>query len=371
MNKKNVAIDYLRAFITLLVLAHHSFIAYAKFAPSVTTAFSTEPYVWSSLPVVDSQRWAGFDTFILFNDTFFMSLMFLLAGLFVFPSIVRKGHKGYLLGRLLRLGLPFVAVSVFLSPLAYYPSYLLSGSDPGLVAFLQQWYSLAYRPPGPVWFVAVLLALDVLVVLLHRVAPRTMESLAAISSGTSDRSSRFLLGLTGISIIAYVTMVFTFGPTRWFTLGPFMVQASRVLLYPTFFLAGVGIGARGIERGLLAHDGDLARRWVMWLGATVVSFALFGFFFTKILIVGTASSLGVIGMASFARVITCASTSFFLLAVFVRFANRRISILASAQMPTAFIWFTMSSSLGSNMNCWRPTCLQLRKGRRYSSSHCC
>jgi glucans biosynthesis protein C len=41
---------------------------------------------------VDSQRWAGFDIAVLFNDSYFMPLMFLLSGLFVGPSLGRKGR---------------------------------------------------------------------------------------------------------------------------------------------------------------------------------------------------------------------------------------------------------------------------------------
>ena len=36
--------------------------------------------------MVDSQRWLGFNVLTLFNDAFFMCLMFLLSGLFVAGS---------------------------------------------------------------------------------------------------------------------------------------------------------------------------------------------------------------------------------------------------------------------------------------------
>src|SRR5215467_13007348 len=43
----------------------------------------------------------------MFNDTFFMALMFLLSGLFVWPSLERKGSARFLRDRTLRLGVPF------------------------------------------------------------------------------------------------------------------------------------------------------------------------------------------------------------------------------------------------------------------------
>lgn len=43
----NLPIGYLRAFITVLVLAHHSVLAYHPFAPAVPTSLVTPPLVAS------------------------------------------------------------------------------------------------------------------------------------------------------------------------------------------------------------------------------------------------------------------------------------------------------------------------------------
>lgn len=325
----NIAIGYLRAFVTVLVLAFHSSLAYATFAPSAIKAFTSEPYMWVPYPVVDSQRWPGFDLIVVFNDTFFMSLMFFLAGLFVWPSISRKGYKDYLQNRIVRLGVPFVGAAVLLSPLAYYPAYVISGADPGAANYFQQFLSLDYWSPGAAWFIAVLLGFDFLAALLYRFAPGLIETVGKLCSGADRRPARFFLGLLGISFIAYSTMCFLFDPLRWFTFGPFMIQAGRVFLYLTYFFAGVVIGIRGIERGLLAKDGYLARRWPLWLGLTFFAFALFVFFNLKALALGAAAPLALLTVVNAAFVFTCGATSFFLLAVFVRFFSRRIAILDS------------------------------------------
>ena len=312
MIRNNIAIDYLRAFITMLVLAHHSIIAYSNLpvyaiksfaasssiAPSATMAFISKPYLWSAFPVVDGQHWQGFDVLILFNDIFFMSLMFFLAGLFVWPSIARKGGRGYLYGRIRRLGLPFLLAAAFLSPLAYYPSYLLSGADPAAGAYFQQWFSLDYWPPGPCWFVAVLLGFDIVATILIKFFPGWIKKLGELCSGATHRPTRFFFGLIGISIVAYATMRLPFGANRWFTVGPLALQASRAFLYPTYFFAGLGVGVWGIERGLLARDGELQRRWPVWLGATVFAFVLCVFFVIQVVALGSAASFGLQGMSS-------------------------------------------------------------------------
>jgi len=117
MNRHNIAVGYLRGFIIVLVLAHHSAIAYSVFA-----RFNSQHYLWGA-PIVDSQRWLGFDLLVLFNDIFFVPLMFFLSGLFAWPSLARKGNWAFVRDRSLRLGLPFALAVLFLMPLAYYPSF--------------------------------------------------------------------------------------------------------------------------------------------------------------------------------------------------------------------------------------------------------
>ncbi len=322
MNKNYVAIDYLRTFITVLVVAHHSVLAYVSYLPSAPAAFTKQPYLWGAYPVVDSQRWGGFDIFAAFNDAFFMSLMFLLAGLFVWPNLSRKESTGYLKGRLLRLGLPFVVGVVLLSPLAYYPAYLLGGGDPIIGSYFKQWLSLDYWPPGPCWFIAVLLGFDVLATLMHKFFAGPIEALGKLSAGAERNPARLFFGLTGVAIIAYLAMVFPFGPSRWFSFGPFAIQASRVGLYATYFFAGVGLGASGIERGLLADDGQLAKRWLSWLRVSIFTFLLFAIYLTKTQNDGGSPALTLLG--GFARVLFCGTACFCLLAIFVRFAKQRV-----------------------------------------------
>src|SRR5947208_16781309 len=87
----NISIGYLRAFITVLVVAHHAALAYATFAPPVAPSLVAPLRWWQAFPIVDSYKWSGADTIVGFNDTFFMSLMFFISGLFVWKRLQRKG----------------------------------------------------------------------------------------------------------------------------------------------------------------------------------------------------------------------------------------------------------------------------------------
>ena len=89
---RNLAVGYLRAFVTLLVVAHHAVLAYVPFAPP-GGRFNQEPHYWAAFPIVDPARFAPFQEFVMLNDLFFMSLMFFIAGLFTPQSLWRKGRR--------------------------------------------------------------------------------------------------------------------------------------------------------------------------------------------------------------------------------------------------------------------------------------
>jgi len=119
MSKTSLALSNLRAFVILLVLAFHSVLAYLGSQPAPPPPFDSPPYWWRAVPIIDRERWFGFDLFSAFTYLYLMQLMFFLSGLFVWPSLQRKGGKIFLPDRLLRLGVPFF-IGVFpLIPVAF------------------------------------------------------------------------------------------------------------------------------------------------------------------------------------------------------------------------------------------------------------
>src|SRR6266853_302924 len=107
MRRSSLALDNLRAFVILLVLSFHSVLAYLQFLPAAPFPFYAPPYLWRAFPVVDHERLFGFDLFCAWQDVFLMSLFFFLSGLFVWPSLERKGARIFLHDRVLRLGVSF------------------------------------------------------------------------------------------------------------------------------------------------------------------------------------------------------------------------------------------------------------------------
>src|SRR5262249_15353153 len=185
-----------RAFVTLLVLGHHAALAYHPFAPPPMGALHEGYRLWQAFPVVDAARWGGAAWFGGLNDTFFMSLMFFLSGVFVWPSVRRKGAGGFLRDRALRLGVGFLAVAAIVAPLAYYPAYLLSGAEPGLRPYMREWLTLGSWPAGPAWFLWVLLAFDCVAATVFALAARGGQAAAKLPWPVRRGASAFaLLGI--------------------------------------------------------------------------------------------------------------------------------------------------------------------------------
>jgi glucan biosynthesis protein C len=272
----NIPFSNLRAVVILIVVAFHSALPYLASQQPHPFAFDAPPYRWIAFPIVDRERWFGFDMFCAWQDVSLMSLMFFLAGLFVPRSLIRKGSIAYLAERWWRIGLPFILAVALLSPLAYYASYRATATDPSAPAFIQHWRALPMWPTGPQWFLWQLLLFSALAAALHGLAPSWRHALDRAVAGCNDRPLTFFAGLTALSAIGYIPLAMTFTPWEWTYLGPLSFQLSRPMHYLVYFFAGFAVGSYGCDRSVLRCDGPIAHHWRAWLAAAVASFALWG-----------------------------------------------------------------------------------------------
>jgi hypothetical protein len=309
--RRDAAFDRARSFVIVLVLIHHSVIPYTYYGHT------------------DRQSFLGFDAVVTFNDSFMMVAMFLLSGLFTWPSLQRKGIAAFLRGRWLRLGLPFAIGAVILMPIAYY-AVELRNSGTSFGAYLVKTVTVGPWESGPIWFLAVLLAFDMLAVVVYRVAPGIVEAIGRLSMASLHRPAYAFWALLAASVVVYVPLDLYFGIGRWFTLGPLAIQADRILLYALYFFVGVGIGSVPSHLGFLSKDGELARRWPVWLLATLVTFAgLIGLIYYKREFLPDPNNPPPWWDTAHAFFFACfsASQTLNLLALFLRFESHGRSIL--------------------------------------------
>jgi glucans biosynthesis protein C len=329
MPRASIALANLRGFVIVMVLAFHSFIAYMVTQPATQLPFNAPPYDWTAHPIVDADRFLGFDLFGAFQFLHLMQLMCFMSGLFVWPSLIRKGPATFVRGRMMRLGVPFLFGVYLMMPFTYYPVYRVGAVDPSWAAFWSHWMELPFWPCGPLWFLWFILALNILAAGVYWLVPHSETYLGRLSAYAGNHPVRFFFGLVLISAVAYVPMAAYFPPWRWVEYGPIAFQPGFVPQYTVFFFAGLAVGVQGIERGFLATDAKLAQRWPLWLAAAFASFVLWvapAALITKGLDHGLPflPTLRELGLVLFA-----ASACFGSTAVFLRFIAMRRPVLGS------------------------------------------
>ena len=339
MSRTSTALDNLRGFAILNVVAFHACIAYLNSQPASALPFDKPPYGWTTNPIVDSARWLGFDLYCAFQYVYLMHLMFFLSGLFVWSSLQRKGGKTFLFDRILRIGVPFVLGVYLLMPLAYYPVYLVTAVDPAWPTFWTQWTALPFWPSGPMWFLWLLLAFNIIAAALFRLAPGVGEYLGRLSSGAGSHPVRYCLALAAVTALAYVPLSLIYKPWQWVGYGPFNFQPSFVLQYAIYFFAGVGLGAYGFERGLLGPDGMLVRRWGRWVAAAPAAFALW-IIPSALIVKGPGAGVpGLHLVADIGFVLASSTACLAFAAVFLRFATAHQPLLHSLSENAYGIYF--------------------------------
>jgi len=262
VTRRIVAFDRARTFITLLVVIHHSVVNFTHFGNG------------------DRMRWLGFDLIVLFNDSFFMAFMFLISGLFVHDSLTRHGAGGFLRRRAWRLGIPLLVSIFVLIPIAYYASFLRYHM-PGTTDFnyFHYWGRMITTgpwPSGQSWFLWVLLVLNVIAAAIWITAPKIVGAFGRLIDALRSRPAMAFAAFVVVSVVSYLPLHLWFGDGAWFEPGhyPFPIQTSRILLYPAYFFTGVGIGVIGLRAGILAQNGEVAKRWATWLTIAILLFGL-------------------------------------------------------------------------------------------------
>jgi len=130
--KRLIFIDNLKLNLVILVILHHIVLGYGGAPPIILLTFNA------------------------INQSFFMSLFFLLSGFFLVGSLERKSTLKFIKDRLIKLGIPIVGYIVLISPIIDYITIkYYKGMD---VSFFET-FSIGWKV-GPLWFVEALLILS-------------------------------------------------------------------------------------------------------------------------------------------------------------------------------------------------------------------
>ncbi|WP_460995245.1 acyltransferase family protein [Spirosoma harenae] len=258
---RSIWLDYLRSFVTLLVVAHHAALAYSTFA-----YFDPGHYIYSTAPIVDTSRWVGMDRLIGFNDLFFMPLMFLISGLFVYRGLRKKGPKAYLRDRAIRLGIPFIMAELIIIPLAYVPSFYIATHSIDPIRFLTDYIVNQGWPVGPPWFLWLLLVFDALAVLFFRLTPSFFQISGQKLAVFSKRPLMFEVIIYCLTAFSLIPLSLWVGQYTWIgNWGPFDFQLNRILFYLLFFFLGTCLGSTDWQAFLFQNGKLFNRHWRIWV----------------------------------------------------------------------------------------------------------
>ncbi|MEV7008549.1 acyltransferase [Streptosporangium sp. NPDC051022] len=134
-----LAIDNLRIVLTVLVVIHHVALTYGD----IPLWFYVEPAKDPSGRLLD--------LLVMVDQAFFMGFFFLISGFFTPGSHDRKGGRGFVRDRLVRLGVPLLVFLLLLRPLVTLGVYADYAGMPYWKFYIGSW------DPGPMWFVEVLI----------------------------------------------------------------------------------------------------------------------------------------------------------------------------------------------------------------------
>jgi len=127
-------------------------------------------------------------------------------------------------------------------------------------------------PPGPLWFIWVLLMFDCIAALL-RAAGLQLKNLNSFHRLAEKRPLLTGLGVFGMCAALYLPVLAIFGD-HWVALGspPFYFELPRIGLYFTWFAFGIVIGTAGVKQGFLVAGGTLVRHWRWWIASSFIAF---------------------------------------------------------------------------------------------------
>ncbi|TDO82988.1 surface polysaccharide O-acyltransferase-like enzyme [Flavobacterium chryseum] len=214
---KLVYINTIKVLLTVLVILHHTFIAY-----SGSGWYYTEPTTIMGVVV-------PMKMFISINQSFFMGFFFMLAAYFTDVSFTKKGTFKFIADRLIRLGIPLVFYVLLISPFTSYLVYYFALEHH--IPFLQYMSAYDAWEVGVMWFVLALLVFTFIYVIVKTVFKINFENTFPVPG-----SRTIILFAVALGFVSFLVRIIF--PVGW-VLEPFGFQLGHFPQYIAFFTIGL------------------------------------------------------------------------------------------------------------------------------------
>jgi glucan biosynthesis protein C len=261
-------IDYLRAFMVLLVVFEHALLPYAAH-------YKFRAYIG------DFGGNVFFDVFHLHNDAIMMPFLFLLAGMFVLPSLQRRGFASFAREKFFRLVIPFVLGVTILVPIQTYSKYLVT-TDPNInyLDYLQNVYFFDRMAASGFWFLYVLFIFTFSLLAINTILPGFVKLVGRCITWAIERPVSGFLVFFMISAVLLGCADMLWGP--YFAAGYYLkvfyiLPGSFSFIFAFFFLLGAGIAEIDLNQNQAFLE-KISASWAKWVGLAVVSGAIYAYY---------------------------------------------------------------------------------------------
>lgn len=245
-------IDYLRAFLIILVIMLH-----------LAFTYGSSINLWYYHDTTNALTAGLVTSLIGIGQAFCLGLFFLISAYFTPGAYDRKGAGPFLRDRLLRLGLPLLIYDSLINPFVVY----IAAGFPGSYWQFYTSYLLSLRGigQGPVWFIEALLFF-VIFYALWRVCstwwsyalPRMTTPTRSINSARRHpypTTGAMLLYIVGLALITFVIRIWL--PMGWW-FQPLNLMFAEFPQYISMFI----LGLIAYRRGWLTRIPDaVGKRW--------------------------------------------------------------------------------------------------------------
>lgn len=216
---KLVYIDNIKILLTILVVLHHTVIAYS----------AADGWYYNEQTALTGAR-IPMTMFVSINQSFFRGYFFMLAAYFTGSSYSRKGMSKFIRDRLIRLGIPVLFYSFILSPFISYLVYYFA-KEHHITYFeylngYDSWIDL-----GVTWFVVALLLFTLVYAAVKKAFKVGLKKSLAVPN-----SRTILLFAVGVGIISFLIRIAF--PVGW-VLEPVGFQLGHFSQYIALFIVGL------------------------------------------------------------------------------------------------------------------------------------
>jgi len=220
--KREFYIDNLRILLTVLVIIHHTAIAYG----------ASGGWCYITPNTIKGAGMIGLSSMLAVNQAFFMSLFFFISALFTPSSLEKKGNGKFMKDRLIRLGIPLLLTMLLINPSLLYGIAIYTHTTTMSWSDFVWMSNTRYSSASHMWFVLALLIFESIYIIYRKFYN------GSITAKISDRiptNRTILIFVIVCSIIAFaIRLIYPIGGKNFIGL-----QFGYFGLYSIFYALGI------------------------------------------------------------------------------------------------------------------------------------